>query len=960
MAKDEVDTMKKVLKNSCISAIIICSVIIFYQIFNIINAKSISDIIDSGDTGETIENKIPIYVEDIVKGLGTSIDYAVFANEFTQQTHMEGNIAVKDAYISQIFNFTSSVIKVNKSNTYSITIKNKENATQIDGTFKFGLFTKEVNSQTGEEQFIRTNHESITVTTENGEGTANFRKLDPDTKYYIFQLDENGNPIMNNTTTSDGTTVKYGDEEVVISESNLKNANTSYIENIKQWTNHAADANDGENPKLVIPMKEYLNLSVDANGHLSHSNSGIILSTDSKDFELIVIGEDGKNYTVVRNQENGTYELKERADDYKTINFGSEFLKLNIFSSILYNVAESSDEVNVINLDADGSIYKDEQVNGLNRGNADSETLDLSKYLEDDKYLVINVDMSGLENIDLTNTINWGDLGGNFSWNTVSTRILWNFYNEDENIPYTGDINIQKNNIIGTILAPSANVIVGTTINASIISDKASNPGGEIHKSQFNQSRAKRRISCFNFKNNTEAGNISINLNKIDSATTEPLENSIFKIMIKDGDTIILDKTESTDTNGKININGIQLPKEEKTYTVAVEEVSPPEGYNSNKNVEFDINIVLKEGKYELQPVDTYTKDGVEVTIHTDLINITVPNDKIKEIKGTFNIKLTKKDSNNNSLLNDIIFDIKVLDDNSNPVDFINDSTGEKINLEGLTTGKQNEDGVISIENIKIEGIEKYTVILTERQNDLYKPIEPITINIQTVSDNEEYKLGEVTLDNSSRDDVILQKENNNILLDVKNTKEIAGTYNVEFQKINSITKAGLNGVKFHITIYDDENNIIIDENMSTQNIEGKAGYININDIAVAKPGIHKCEIKEIESLDGYKKFEQTIIAEIEFGMNDSEDGYEIKSVKNKGVFSENLKIDKEENSNNVEIVLANDPLDDKDENHISEIEKRPGILPQTGELNILIKIVVTIIIINIIVVIGYLIYKKR
>ena len=207
---------------------------------------------------------------------------------------------------------------------------------------------------------------------------------------------------------------------------------------------------------------------------------------------------------------------------------------------------------------------------------------------------------------------------------------------------------------------------------------------------------------------------------------------------------------------------------------------------------------------------------------------------------------------------------------------------------------------------------------------------------------------------------VILEKENNNILLDVKNTKEVTGTYNVEVQKVNSITKEGLNGVKFHIIIYDDENNIIIDEKMSTQNIDGKAGYININDIAVAKPGIHRCEIKEIESLDGYKKFEQIIIAEIEFGMNDSEDGYEIKSVKNKGIFSENLKIEKEENSNNVEIVLANDPSDDEDENHISETEKRPGFLPQTGELNIMIIIVVTIIIINIIVGIGYLIYKKR
>lgn len=35
------------------------------------------------------------------------------------------------------------------------------------------------------------------------------------------------------------------------------------------------------------------------------------------------------------------------------------------------------------------------------------------------------------------------------------------------------------------MLAPSANVIVRTTINASVIANEASNPGGEIHKSQF-------------------------------------------------------------------------------------------------------------------------------------------------------------------------------------------------------------------------------------------------------------------------------------------------------------------------------------------------------------------------------------------------------------------------------------------------------------------------------------------
>ena len=104
---------------------------------------------------------------------------------------------------------------------------------------------------------------------------------------------------------------------------------------------------------------------------------------------------------------------------------------------------------------------------------------------------------------------------------------MWNFYNKDKNTPYTGNIRIKKNNIIGTILAPSANIIVDTTINASVISNEVSNPGGEIHKSQFNQSRIKRRISCYNSIQKVEPGieKIKININKIDKNTSKNLEN---------------------------------------------------------------------------------------------------------------------------------------------------------------------------------------------------------------------------------------------------------------------------------------------------------------------------------------------------------------------------------------------------------------------------------------------------
>ena len=87
-------------------------------------------------------------------------------------------------------------------------------------------------------------------------------------------------------------------------------------------------------------------------------------------------------------------------------------------------------------------------------------------------------------------------------------------------------------------MAPSANIIVDTTINASVISNEVSNPGGEIHKSQFNQSRMKRRISCYNSIQKVEPGieKIKININKIDKNTSKNLENTEFEIIIKNNE----------------------------------------------------------------------------------------------------------------------------------------------------------------------------------------------------------------------------------------------------------------------------------------------------------------------------------------------------------------------------------------------------------------------------------------
>ena len=247
-------------------------------------------------------------------------------------------------------------------------------------------------------------------------------------------------------------------------------------------------------------------------------------------------------------------------------------------------------------------------------------------------------------------------------------------------------------------------------------------------------------------------------------------------------------------------------------------------------------------------------------------------------------------------------------------------------------------------------------IILKERKNDKYIEIDPIEINIETISENNEYILGNVSLKDNSREDVVLEKENNTIILEIKNKKKITGTYNIKIKKINSISKEGLNGVKFHIKIYDNENNVIFDDDMTTREINGNAGYIDINNRIIKEPGTHRCEITEIESLDGYKKFNQEIIAEIKVGLNDSEEKYEVKDVKNKGLFSENLKMEKEEDGNGVLIVLANDPSV-----KIEDVKPSgPSFLPQTGDFDIIIKIISTMLIINLIIGTTIFIYKKR
>ena len=115
----------------------------------------------------------------------------------------------------------------------------------------------------------------------------------------------------------------------------------------------------------------------------------------------------------------------------------------------------------------------------------------LSVYKNEDQVCVINVTVGEgsteislnefyIGNADDAATGNKGTSSnpGNVEEGTVGkdvpSEIIWNFGN------YSGDIRI-KSSILGTIIAPFANIIIDSTSTGTVVADKFSNPGGEWH-----------------------------------------------------------------------------------------------------------------------------------------------------------------------------------------------------------------------------------------------------------------------------------------------------------------------------------------------------------------------------------------------------------------------------------------------------------------------------------------------
>lgn len=351
----------------------------------------------------------------------------------------------------------------------------------------------------------------------------------------------------------------------------------------------------------------------------------------------------------------------------------------------------------------------------------------------------------------------------------------------------------------------------------------------------------------------------------------------------------------TTDDYGNITI--AEGPMKEGTYEYTIKEKSVPS--NDIVNILSDNSIKLKlyvsgDGTvYTLDSSDNKTKNSYFIydkndrnvnfssTKIDDYVNVEVSDDEINVVNvkildpQKYDIKITKKDSKSNEYLNDVRFDVKVLDSNGTEIKLKDANTLEDKDLSGLITKSVNDvDGVIEIKDILFEKTGTYELVLTEAELEAYKPIDDIHIKYTVDISNKKY-----TLQN-------FVAEGNNNVIDADITKiihatdsgvdtlqipvintPINGEYSIQLQKVDGDSNP-IEGIIFSVVsnqvrnanrtnIPTDDNGILDITNGNVSIVYDQKENLENNESKVSTTDIYT--IEEVEAGNKYQKLKNKI-----------------------------------------------------------------------------------------------------
>ena len=497
-----------------------------------------------------------IDVDTIKNGLSKVSDFAVLANEFTIDGHIEGNIAVNKVMNSGVVGNTDAVLRMIK--TLKITVqKTVSPKLSTAETFTFGLFDK--NDNLIETKTITT--KSTGTTTFTVEKSGGFDRSDV---YKVYELDSNKNKVLNNGTLGEYTvtydSLNGGDSYDII----MGSANVNYVGSVE-------------------------------NGVKLQGQSGIPTS-------LITTVEGAENWIDFVDVEVLTQE---------------EFEKVMPIQSILDEISELSRTLAKAKSGNGVRVYNI-PISALNgdvclSGYKDAENI------EDYEVAVLNIVIPKSQknaNISPSQLYLKTDEGKTYniynggSWATLASKIIWNYVDEDGN-PYEGSV-VNAGMMIGTMLAPKATLTVGGSAADAIVGNKVIQ-SNEIHKVTFDKVDTREvTILCGNTASGDsddvkETVDITVAKKWVDNEDQDGIRPDSITVRLYADGKEVKSATVTANTNWKYTFEGLDKYSNGKEieYTVTEDAVS---GYKTTISG-YDITNTHETAKVEVAGTKTWVEN---------------------------------------------------------------------------------------------------------------------------------------------------------------------------------------------------------------------------------------------------------------------------------------------------------------------------------------------------------------
>ncbi len=366
--------------------------------------------------------------------------------------------------------------------------------------------------------------------------------------------------------------------------------------------------------------------------------------------------------------------------------------------------------------------------------------------------------------------------------------------------------------------------------------------------------------------NSMITGSYKFKLVKQDANDSTRLENAKFGIRINNGQ----EQEYTTNQNGEIEINNIQIIDTNTQDTIVIREIDAPKGYILNgETITLTVSKSLQDGKYVASNVTGSSNANLETDPSgVNTVNLVVDNTKLA---GSYNFKLVKQDGKDSTRLENAKFSIKI--------------NGTALQQEYTT----NSNGEIEINNITITDTntpDKIEIQEIEAPDGYILNNEVITLTVTKGESGNGYVATGVTGSANAN------LEGNTVNIVIDNTK-LEGSYNIKLVKYDeSNPDKKLENARFKVTIEGEE-----------QEYETDASGI----ISIAKPILEagkeiNITIEEIEAPEGYDPILEAPI-QIRLETGESNGKYVISNWEN---ISQNAEITFDEASNTITINVAN------------------------------------------------------